>query len=59
MEVHEPEAVAAALERLLTETSVRTRMRAAARARAREFSVPVVVGEFGDALQRAAAGSAA
>ena len=37
VEAHEPEAVAAALERLLTEAPVRTRMRAAARSRARRI----------------------
>ena len=59
VEAHEPEAVAAALERLLTEAPVRSRMRTAARARAREFSVPAVVREFGAALERVAAGSPA
>lgn len=59
VEAHEPEAVAAAIEKLLTEAPVRTRMRTAARARAREFSVPTVVREFGEALQRVAAGAPA
>jgi glycosyltransferase involved in cell wall biosynthesis len=59
VEAHEPDAVAAALERILTDASLHNRMRAAARVRAREFSVPAVVREFGEALQRVAEGSPA
>lgn len=58
IEAHERGAVAAGLERLLTEPAVRDRMCAAARVRAQEFSVPKVVREFGDVLQRVAGGTA-
>jgi glycosyltransferase involved in cell wall biosynthesis len=55
VDAHEPEAVAAALERVLVEPWLRERMRAAARASANDFSVPAVVGEFRRALDRVSA----
>jgi glycosyltransferase involved in cell wall biosynthesis len=49
VERHEPDAVAAAVERLLTEPQTRARLAAAARARASRFALPSVVDRF-DAL---------
>ena len=50
VEQHEPDAVAAALEQVLTEPGALDRMRRAARAHAGSFSVPTVVQAFGQAL---------
>jgi glycosyltransferase involved in cell wall biosynthesis len=46
VERHEPQAVAAALERVLTDREMRTRQAAAARASAHKFAVPNVVDRF-------------
>lgn len=46
VEAHEPAAVAAALERVLTEPGLRAGLASAVTARAREFSLPVVVDRF-------------
>jgi glycosyltransferase involved in cell wall biosynthesis len=50
VEPHEPDRVAAALERLLTEPGLLDRMRPAAREHAVRFSVPTVARAFGEAL---------
>lgn len=53
VERHEPDAVAAALHRVLGDRDFHKRLSTAARARAREFSVSAVAGQFDAALERA------
>jgi glycosyltransferase involved in cell wall biosynthesis len=55
VERHEPEAVAGAIERLLTDVEARARFATAARERARMFAVPAVIERFTDAIRRIAA----
>jgi glycosyltransferase involved in cell wall biosynthesis len=50
---HEPAEVAGALDRVLSDDALRTRLAAAARQRAREFAIDRVAAAFGAALHRA------
>ena len=49
---HEPEDVAAALEKILADSALRSRLSVAARERANEFSVPVVTARFASVIDR-------
>jgi D-inositol-3-phosphate glycosyltransferase len=53
VERHQPDDVAAALERVLSDRAFRVRMATSARARAREFSIQTVTRQFDAALAQA------
>ena len=54
VDAHEPEAVASALARILSDETMRTEMSAAARMRARDFTISAVVNRFDSLLDRVA-----